>query len=76
VTHPVAEIIVTWKRSLALRLLVPYLATLAAVVASLYAYTDRVVADLYLDTLLQNGLNQTRLIGGILPWDDLPAASA
>jgi two-component system, OmpR family, phosphate regulon sensor histidine kinase PhoR len=66
----VRETIVLWKRSLVLRLLVPYLATLVAVVASLYAYTDRVVADLYLDTLVQNGLAQARLLGTILPWDE------
>jgi two-component system, OmpR family, phosphate regulon sensor histidine kinase PhoR len=61
---------VFWKRSLLLRLLVPYLATLVAVVGSLYAYTDRVVADLYVDTLVENGLNQARLIGGLLPWNE------
>jgi two-component system, OmpR family, phosphate regulon sensor histidine kinase PhoR len=61
---------VLWKRSLLLRLLVPYLATLVAVVAGLYAYTDRVVAELYLDTLVQNGLGQARLLGTILPWGE------
>jgi two-component system, OmpR family, phosphate regulon sensor histidine kinase PhoR len=60
---------VPWNRSLLVRLLGPYLIALAAVVAALYAYSDRVVEQLYVDTLSQSMLGQARLVGALLPWD-------
>lgn len=54
---------------LLVRLLAPYLFTLLAVAASLYAYSDRVVENLYVDTLSNGVLGQARLVGELLPWD-------
>jgi two-component system, OmpR family, phosphate regulon sensor histidine kinase PhoR len=53
---------------LLVRLLAPYLLALVAVTASLYAYGDRVVESLYLDTLAENVLQEARLAGQLLPW--------
>src|SRR5512139_957947 len=75
--------IVRWKRrspppvesspveraGLLVRLLAPYLFTLAAVAVALYVYTDRVVENLYVDTLSDTVLRQARLAGDLLPWD-------
>ncbi|HEX7406431.1 MAG TPA: ATP-binding protein [Candidatus Binatia bacterium] len=51
------------------RLLAPYLFTLLAVAISLYAYSDRVVEHLYVNTLADTVLRQARLVGELLPWD-------
>jgi len=51
------------------RLLAPYLFTLLAVAVSVYAYSDRVVENLYLGTLSDNVLRQARLVGALLPWN-------
>jgi two-component system phosphate regulon sensor histidine kinase PhoR len=60
---------VLWNRSLFLRLLAPYVIALIAVAASLYAYSDRVIEKLYIDTLAESLLRQTRLAAELLPWD-------
>lgn len=51
------------------RLLAPYLFTLIAVAASLYAYSDRVVEKLYVQTLSDGVLREARLAGALLPWE-------
>ena len=51
------------------RLVAPYLFTLLAVAAALYLYSDRVVEQLYLDTLADEVLRQAHLAGALLPWD-------
>jgi two-component system phosphate regulon sensor histidine kinase PhoR len=51
------------------RLLSPYLFTLVAVALALYAYSDRVVENFYVDTLSDNVLRQARLAADLLPWD-------
>ncbi|MFI5398740.1 MAG: sensor histidine kinase [Candidatus Binatia bacterium] len=51
------------------RLLAPYLFTLLAVAVSLYAYSDRAVEHLYVNTLADTVLRQARLVGELLPWD-------
>jgi two-component system phosphate regulon sensor histidine kinase PhoR len=53
---------------LLVRLLAPYLFTLLAVALALYAYSDRVVEDFYVDTLSENVLRQARLASELLPW--------
>ncbi len=58
-----------WNRSLLVRLLAPYLIVLAAAAASLYAYSERVVERLYVDTVSETLLGQARLAGDLLPWD-------
>lgn len=62
------------RRSLLIRLLLPYAVALIAVAGSLYVYGDAVVERLYLSTLSQHVLRQARLVGESLPWgapDDL-----
>jgi two-component system phosphate regulon sensor histidine kinase PhoR len=54
---------------LLVRLLAPYLFTLVAIALALYAYSNRVVEDFYVDTLSENVLRQARLAGNLLPWD-------
>ncbi len=63
-----------WNRSLLVRLLAPYLIVLAAAAASLYAYSDKVVERLYVDTVSETLLGQARLAGSLLPWDERGAA--
>ncbi|MBI1815648.1 MAG: PAS domain S-box protein [Deltaproteobacteria bacterium] len=56
-------------RSLLARLLAPYLIALLAVAASLYAYGDRVIERLYLDTLAAGVAREAELAGELLPWN-------
>ena len=58
-----------WTHSLLVRLLAPYLIALAAVAASLYAYSDAVVERLYLHTLATDAVHHAQLAGALLPWD-------
>jgi len=60
---------VPWNDNLFVRLLAPYLLVFAAVAAALYAYSDRVLEQLYVDTLADDVLRQARLVGQIIPWD-------
>jgi len=60
---------VRWTHSLLVRLLAPYLIALAAVAASLYAYSDAVVERLYLHTLATDAVHHAQLAGALLPWD-------
>jgi two-component system phosphate regulon sensor histidine kinase PhoR len=57
------------RPGLLVRLLAPYLFTLVAVAASLYAYSDRVVEKLYVQTLSDGLLREVHLAGPLLPWD-------
>lgn len=57
-----------WNRSLVLRLVAPYLVVLVAVTASLYLFTDRVLDEVYADTISDMTLRQARLVAEILPW--------
>ncbi len=50
------------------RLLAPYLFTLLAIAIAVYAYSDRVVEDLYVNTLSDTVLRQARLAANLLPW--------
>jgi len=54
---------------LLVRLLAPYLITLVAVAAALYAYSDRVVENLYVGTLADRVMREAHLAGALLPWD-------
>lgn len=58
-----------WTRSLFLRLVVPYVAAILAVATALYVYSDRIIEDLYLDTMAEAVLRQVRLAAELLPWD-------
>lgn len=60
-----------WLRlpsNLLVRLLAPYLFALLAVAIAVYAYSDRVVEDLYVNTLSETVLRQARLAADLLPW--------
>jgi two-component system phosphate regulon sensor histidine kinase PhoR len=56
-------------RNLLARLLAPYLFALLAVAVSLYLYGDRLIEQLYVNTLAEEVLRQARLAGALLPWD-------
>ena len=68
-TTPARRLAALKPNGLLARLLAPYLFTLVAVAVALYAYSDRVVEDFYVDTLSENVLRQARLVGDLLPWD-------
>jgi len=65
---------VPWIRSLPARLLIPYLAVAALVGAGLYVYSDRVIANLFDETVATTVLRQVRAEAGRLPWDERGAA--
>jgi two-component system phosphate regulon sensor histidine kinase PhoR len=56
-------------RSLLARLLAPYLVALLAVAVSLYAYGDRVIERLYIETLAAGVAREAQLAGELLPWN-------
>lgn len=58
-----------WNRSRVVPIAVPYVAALAVVAAALYVFSNRVVAQLYTDTLSEAMLHEVRLAAELLPWD-------